>query len=81
LGGKGATEIVDRFWTGCMQQDDLRRPRAVPRPEIYERQGGMSPLDMLAEPKVIEGKASKIDLNDPNECFRIYARLVRRIGS
>jgi hypothetical protein len=51
-----------------MQQENLRA------------RSRRSKSDMPADPKVIEGKSSKLDLNDPNECFRIYARMIR-VGS
>jgi hypothetical protein len=75
-------EIVDRFWIGMHAAGKFAAALAPYQdPKFTNIKVAMTPVDMPAEPKVIEGKSSKLDLNDPNECFRIYARMVRRVGS
>ena len=75
-------EIVDRFWIGMHAAGKFAAALAPYQdPKFTNIKVAMSPSDMAAELKVIEDKASKIDSNDPNEAYRIYARMVRRIGS
>ena len=71
-------ELVDRFMMGL--NTAIRAARALAPfqdPQFSAIRAAMSPLDVPDAPKVVEGKATKIDLNDPIELARIYHSLVR----
>ena len=71
-------EIVDRFMAGL--NTAIRAATALAPyqdPKLSAIKVSMSPFDVPEVPKVIDGKATKIDLKDPIELARIYHSLVR----
>lgn len=71
-------EVVDRFMLGLNAAIKAARALApFQDPQFTAIKVAMSPFDTQEAQKVIEGKASKIDLRDPIELARIYHSVVR----
>lgn len=70
-------ELVDRFLDGLNTAIKAAKALApFQDPTFSAIKVAMSPLD-IPEPKLIEGKATKLDIKDPVELARLYATLVR----
>jgi hypothetical protein len=72
------SEYVDRFMLGLNAA--IRAAAALAPyqdPKFSNIKVAMSPLDASPEPKMIEGKAAKIDITDLNEITRLYHSVVR----
>lgn len=70
-------ELVDRFLDGLNTAIKAAKALApFQDPTFSAIKVSMSPLD-VPEPKLIEGKATKLDIKDPVELARLYATLVR----
>lgn len=71
-------EYVDRFMLGLNAA--IRAASALAPyqdPKLAAIKVSMSSFDIPEAPKVIEGKATKIDIKDPVELARVYASMVR----
>lgn len=70
-------DLVDRFMHGLNTAIKAAKALApFQDPTFSAIKVSMSPLD-IPEPKLIEGKAAKIDIKDPVELARLYSTLVR----
>src|SRR4051812_41711777 len=70
-------EMVDRFMAGLNTAIKAAKALApFQDPQFKAIAVTKSPLD-VPEPKLINGKAEKIDIKDPVELARLYATLVR----
>lgn len=71
-------EIVERFLAGLHMS--IRAAQALAPyqdPKFTNVKVSMSPFDAPEAPKLIEGKALKINTKDPIELARLYASMVR----
>jgi hypothetical protein len=77
-GKEPPADIVDRFWQGMEAAGRFATALAPYQdPRFTAIKVSMSPLDIPDAPKLIEGKANKIDMKDPMELARIYHQMVR----